>query len=233
MKARKHRLKVLRTGSDHGRKTDRRIHRIAPADPIPEPEHIRGVDAKSRHFTRIRGDGDKVPRNRFFIAQGRETPFPRRPRVEHCFESRECLRRDDEQRLFGIQIVRGFREIGSIDVRDETKCQVTLAVITERFIRHYGTKIGAADADIDNVANRFSGVTSPGSAADLACERAHPVENLVNLRRHVFPIGENGLIAWGPQRYVQHGALFRHVDFIAAKHRVDALTQTALPRQIE
>ena len=46
IEAGQHRLEVVRTGRDHGGKTDRGIHRVAPADPIPETEHVRGVDAE-------------------------------------------------------------------------------------------------------------------------------------------------------------------------------------------
>ena len=34
---------------DHGRQADRRVHRITATDPIPEAEHVGGIDAKRAH----------------------------------------------------------------------------------------------------------------------------------------------------------------------------------------
>ena len=49
-------------GSDgtHDRQADRRVDGVAPADPIPEPEHVRGVDAELRHAITMGGDCDEM-----------------------------------------------------------------------------------------------------------------------------------------------------------------------------
>ena len=39
---------VVGTDRDHRRQADRRVHRVAAADPVPEAEHVRGVDAERR-----------------------------------------------------------------------------------------------------------------------------------------------------------------------------------------
>src|SRR5215470_14174363 len=54
MKAMQHGAKAIRTNSDHRRKTNRGIHRVAAANPIPESEHIGGIDTELRHFGRVR-----------------------------------------------------------------------------------------------------------------------------------------------------------------------------------
>jgi hypothetical protein len=41
-----HGPKVLRSNGEHRRKADRRVHRIPAADPVPELEHVSGVDAE-------------------------------------------------------------------------------------------------------------------------------------------------------------------------------------------
>ena len=64
MEAVEHRAEILRADGEHRREADGRIHRIAAADPIPEPEHVGGVDAELRHLLRIRRDGDKMLRDR-------------------------------------------------------------------------------------------------------------------------------------------------------------------------
>src|SRR5215468_9854511 len=54
MKPVEHGAEVIRTNSDHRRKTNRGIHRVAAADPIPESEHIGGIDTELGHFRRVR-----------------------------------------------------------------------------------------------------------------------------------------------------------------------------------
>src|SRR5215471_12077935 len=50
VKAIEHGAEVIGAKHDHGGEADRRIHRIAPANPIPESEHVCGIDTKLRHF---------------------------------------------------------------------------------------------------------------------------------------------------------------------------------------
>src|SRR6516164_4546026 len=64
VKTTEHRAEVFRTDSDHRRETDRRIHRVATDDPIPEREHVGGVDAERRHLGWIRRGGDKMSGDR-------------------------------------------------------------------------------------------------------------------------------------------------------------------------
>ncbi len=63
-----HGSEIIRADGQHRRKADRRIHRVAPADPIPESEHVGRIDAELGHFRRIRRNGDKVLGDRLFIA---------------------------------------------------------------------------------------------------------------------------------------------------------------------
>src|ERR1035437_3271302 len=41
-----HGAKVIRAYGCHGRKADRRVHRVATAYPVPELEHVRRIDAE-------------------------------------------------------------------------------------------------------------------------------------------------------------------------------------------
>jgi hypothetical protein len=50
MEALEHGAEVIRTDRQHGRKTDRRVHRVTAADPVPELEHVRRVDAEFGNF---------------------------------------------------------------------------------------------------------------------------------------------------------------------------------------
>ena len=68
MKAIQHGAKILRADRKHRREADGRIHRIAPADPIPEAEHVVGIDAELRHFSRVRRHRNKMLGDRLFVA---------------------------------------------------------------------------------------------------------------------------------------------------------------------
>ena len=69
VEAGEHRAEVLRADGDHRREADRRVHRVAPADPVPEDEHVGRVDAELRHFLGVGRDRDEVPRHRLLVAQ--------------------------------------------------------------------------------------------------------------------------------------------------------------------
>ncbi|MFD8811381.1 hypothetical protein ACFV23_07815 [Streptomyces sp. NPDC059627] len=44
---------VVGADSEHRRETDRGVHRVAPADPVPEAEHVRGVDAELGELAQV------------------------------------------------------------------------------------------------------------------------------------------------------------------------------------
>jgi len=44
---------VVRPDRQHSGKADRRIHRVAPADPVPKAEHVGGIDAEFPDLFRI------------------------------------------------------------------------------------------------------------------------------------------------------------------------------------
>ncbi len=68
VKSVQHRPEVVRSDGKHCRKPDCGVHRIPPADPIPEFEHISGIDTKLRHLVLVCRNSDKVLRYGLFIA---------------------------------------------------------------------------------------------------------------------------------------------------------------------
>ena len=122
MEAVQHGAEILRTDGQHGRKTDRRIHRVASADPIPEAEHVGGVDAELCYFRGVRRNRDEVLGDRFLVAaQTRQRPGASGVRVGHRLERRERFRGDNEERLGRIEIADGFGEVGAIDIGNEAE----------------------------------------------------------------------------------------------------------------
>ena len=60
VEAREHVAEVFGADGDHGRQADRRIHRVAAADPVPEAEHVGGVDAELAHRLGVGRERDEV-----------------------------------------------------------------------------------------------------------------------------------------------------------------------------
>src|SRR5262249_53221599 len=58
-----HGAEVVGTDGKHCRKADRRIHRVAPSNPFPDPEILGGVDSDLRYSPRVRRAREKVLRH--------------------------------------------------------------------------------------------------------------------------------------------------------------------------
>ena len=158
-------------------------------------------------------------------------PIARALRVGHRLQRREGLRGDDEQRFRRIEIARRLDEIRAVDVGHEAERHGAVAVVLERLIRHHRPEVGAADADIDDVADAFAGVAFPLAAADAVGEVGHLVEHGMNLRHDVLAVDDDGCASRRTQRHVQDGAIFRDVDFLASKHRVDPARAARIARR--
>ena len=101
----------------------------------------------------------------------------------------------------------------------------------ERFVGHDRPEIRSADADIDDIADALAGMALPVAAAHALGKVRHLVENGVNVGHDIAAIVDDGGVARRAQRDMQHRAVFRDVDFVAAEHGVDALAQPRLLRE--
>ena len=188
-----HSAEIIRADGKHRRKAYRRIHGVASADPIPEPEHVGGINTKLRHFSGVRRYRDKMFGDRLFIAaESCEQPFAGCASIRHRFERRESFRRDDEERLRGVEVMCCFGKVGAVDVGNEPENPAAVAVMFERFVGHHRPEVGATDTDVDYVANGFAGMALPLAAADAVAEIRHLIKYGVNLRHHVLAIYNDG-----------------------------------------
>ena len=115
--------------------------------------------------------------------------------VGHRLQRREGLGRDDEQGLRRVEIAGRLHEIGAVDVGDEAERHGAIAVMLERLVGHHRPEVGAADADVDDVADAFAGVALPRAAADAVREVGHLVEHGVDLGHDVLAVDED---RWPP-----------------------------------
>ncbi len=109
-------LKVIRADGDHDRQADGTRHRVAPADPVPEFEHIGGVDAKLADFLAVGRDGHKVLRHRRLITQGFKHPLAGAGGVGHRLVGCERFGGDYKQRFGWIEPARNLNQLGGVDV---------------------------------------------------------------------------------------------------------------------
>ncbi len=97
----------------------------------------------------------------------------------------------------------------------------------QRLVGHDRAEIGAADADIDDIADALAGMTVPFPAAQPGGKIGHLVEHGVHVGHDVASIVHEASVARRAQRDVQHRAVFGDVDLVAAEHGRDALREAA------
>src|SRR5260370_7953609 len=102
----------------------------------------------------------------------------------------------------------------------------------QRPVRYYWPQVGAADADIDDVAYGLAGVAPPFTAADAVGEISHLVKHGMNLRHHVVAVHDNRCSFWGAQRHMQHSSLFCGVDLLAMEHPIAPLRDASPPGEL-
>ena len=108
------RAKPLGADREHRREADRRVHRVAAADPVPEAEHVRRCRCRTprpprRSSRRRRSAARPRPRRRRAPSSSQSRAVVR---VRHRLERRERLRGDDEERLGGVEVARRLGEVG-------------------------------------------------------------------------------------------------------------------------
>ena len=216
----------------HHRQTDRRVHRIPPADPVPETEHVLGVDTEFVDQLRVRRHRDEVF-GHCRVAQRVDQPPPCRRRVGQCLQRRERLGGDDEKCCRRVQSVELGDQVGGVDVGDEPGRDAGIDVVAQRLIDHDRPEVGAADADVHHGGDALAGRAAPLAAAQPVGELTHPVEHLVHVGHHVLPVDGQRRIPGQSQRGVQHRPVLGGVDVHAGEHRVALGFQLGCPCQLD
>src|SRR5215471_6988221 len=101
--------------------------------------------------------------------------------ISHRLQRCEGFRRVDEQGLRRVEVMHGLYEVGAIDIRYEAERHGAVAVMLEGLVGHHRPEVGAADADVDDVAYAFARVALPGAATNAIAEVRHLVEHGVDL----------------------------------------------------
>ena len=84
------------------------------------------------------------------------------------------------------------------------KSSDAVAVVLERLVGHDRAQVGAADADIDDVADPLAGVALSSARSRIgSAERGHPVEDGVDLGYDVLAVDDDRLTLRGAQGHVR------------------------------
>src|SRR5262245_46722268 len=105
--------------------------------------------------------------------------------------------------------------------------------MSKRLVGHHGPEIRSADADIDDIADALVRVALPCAAAHSLGEIRHPVENGPDLGHDIRAVAFDGCAARRTQGHVQHCAVLRDVDLVAAEHRLHALLEPGLSGELD
>ena len=224
VKAGEHVSEIGRANRNHQRKPNSGIVGVAPADPIPEAEHIVGIDAEGLHPFGVGGDRDEVTLHRRF-AERVDQPAAAGVGIRQRLHGGEGLAADDEERLRRVEIAQRLVGVVAVDVADEPAFDLRGPEVAQRLVGHGGPEVAAADPDVDDGRDALAGRAGPLAAAHPVGEVRHPVQHLVHIGHDVMAVGDDLLAARRSQRDVQNRTVFGDVDVLAGEHRVDPLAQ--------
>ncbi len=160
METSQERAVVLGPDRHHGGQPDGGGHRIPTTDPIPEAEHVVGVDSKCSNPFLCRTHRNEVPGNGL-LSEGTRNPGAGAGSVRHGFLGREGFRRDDEQRALRIDTAKDIGEIGRIDIRYEMTSDLRIPESPQSLVRHNRPQIRSADTDVYDVGDHFTRAATP------------------------------------------------------------------------
>lgn len=234
MESGKHFAEVVRAEGDHVGEADGGIHRIAAPHPIPEAEHVGGVDAELGDFLGVRGNGDEVLGDGGFVTtQTGKRPLAGRGGIGHGLQRGKCLGGNDKERLGGVEVVGGLGEVGAVHIGDESEGERAVGVVAEGLVGHHGTEIRAADANIDDVLDALAGVAFPLARADAIGKLGHAVEHCMDFWNNINPIDFDRCRTRSAEGCVEHGAVLGDVDLFTTEHGINLPAQPGGVREID
>ena len=98
--------------------------------------------------------------------------------------------------------------------------------MAEGLVSHYGTQVGAADTDIDDVLDALAGMPLPFTRADAVCEGTHGLEDLVDFGNDIDAVDLDHLAFGGTEGHMKNGAVLGDVDLFPGEHLVAVLLET-------
>ena len=103
----------------------------------------------------------------------------------------------------------------------------------QRLGRHQRAKVGATDADIDDVGDLVALGAPPGTGMDGRAEFLHLGEHRLDLRHHILAIDLHRAAGAVTQGDMQHRTIFGEIDVLTGEHLFPPSLDIRLTRQIE
>lgn len=147
--------KVVEAHGENDGQTDRRPQRVAATNPVPELEHVRGVDTELANRFTVGGQRCEVFRHVLVVTCGFQEPVARAVGVGHGFLGGEGFRGHQEQCSFRVHVLQHFGDVGTIDVGDKVHVEM-IFVWTQRFGHHERAEVRTADTDVHHVGDGFA-----------------------------------------------------------------------------
>mmetsp|Transcript_30247 Transcript_30247/g.63716 ORF Transcript_30247/g.63716 Transcript_30247/m.63716 type:complete len:581 (-) Transcript_30247:150-1892(-) len=192
---------------------------VPSADPVPEAEHVVGVDAEFRDGLAIGGEGDEVLGHAGFVSLVRiHEPLLGGAGVGHGLLRGEGLGGDEEERRLGVALLEDLGDVRPVHVGAEVHGEIPLRVGLERLADHDGAQVRPPDADVHDGVDALARVALPVAAADLFGEDLDLAQHFVHFGHDVRAVHVDGGVALISQRHVEDGAFLGVVDLGAGVH---------------
>ena len=171
----------------HQRQSDRRVHRVAAAHPVPEAEHVGAVDTECLDEFLVRRHRDEVLGHRI-VAECAGEPTAGRGGVGQRLKGGERLGGDDEKCCGRVESVEFCDQIGGVDVGDEPRRDTAVGVVAQRLVGHRRAEVRASDPDVHHGLDARAGRSRPLAGAQPIGEVAHRVEHGMDVGHGVLAI---------------------------------------------
>ena len=151
-----------------------------------------------------------------------QKPGSRSKRIRHRFLGRKGFGSNEKKSRFRGNPFQDFRNMGAIYIGHKMYRDARLPIRPKRFGHHYSAKIGATNANIDDVGDAFTGITHPVSIEQVGRKLLHFIQHRIHSRHYVFPVYKNRGIGTVAQGGMQHRAIFCFVDDVSGKQSLNA-----------
>ena len=83
-----------------------------------------------------------------------------------------------------------LEKVGAIHVGNEAAGQGPVTIMPQCLVGHHRSEIGAANPNINNIADAFTGVPNPITPADAVREVRHFVKHCMNFGYRIFAVDQ-------------------------------------------
>ncbi len=97
---------------------------------------------------------------------------------------------------------------------------------------HARSEVGSANADINHIADRLTGIPAPVTGMHPGDEFPHLLQYRVHSGHDILSVDPHGAIGTIAQSHMQCRTLFRAVNRLARKHPLDFIFEPAFARKV-